>query len=72
MRSPELERIDFAKSHKDLYSATSKVKEILADKATFRSEGPDTLDGQGGRSRDRRHLPVVNLTKTLCRRALVY
>ncbi len=37
MRSPELERIDFAKSHKDLYSATSKVKEILAGKATFLS-----------------------------------
>ena len=37
MRSPEREKIDFSKSHKDLYSATSKVKEIRADKATFLS-----------------------------------
>jgi hypothetical protein len=37
MKSPEREKIDFSKSHKDLYSATSKVKEVLADKATFLS-----------------------------------
>jgi len=35
MKSPELEKIDFSRSHKDLYTATGKVKEIRADKATF-------------------------------------
>jgi hypothetical protein len=42
MKSPELQRVDFSKSHKDLYSATSKVKEVLADKATFLS-----VEGKG-------------------------
>jgi len=37
MKSPEIKKVDFSRSHKDLYSATSKVKEILADKATFLS-----------------------------------
>ena len=31
MKSPELEKIEFAKTHKDLYSATSKIKEVDAD-----------------------------------------
>jgi hypothetical protein len=37
MKKPQLEKIDFAKSHKDLYTASSKAKEVKADKATFLS-----------------------------------
>jgi hypothetical protein len=37
MKSPELRKFDLSKSHKDLYTATSKVKEVMADKATFLS-----------------------------------
>jgi hypothetical protein len=42
MKSPELEKIEFAKTHKDLYSATSKIKEVDAERATFLS-----IEGQG-------------------------
>jgi hypothetical protein len=42
MKNPKLQRIDFAKTHKDLYTATSKIKEIQAGKATFLS-----IEGQG-------------------------
>ncbi len=37
MTNPKLEKIDFAKIHKDLYSATLKIKEVKAGKATFLS-----------------------------------
>jgi hypothetical protein len=37
MKGHELGKIDFAKTHKELYSASSKVKEVIADKATFLS-----------------------------------
>jgi hypothetical protein len=37
MKNPKLEKIDFAKTHKDLYTATSKIKEVRAGKATFLS-----------------------------------
>jgi hypothetical protein len=37
-----MEKIDFAKLHKDLYSATSKIKEVKADRAVFLA-----VDGQG-------------------------
>ncbi len=30
-------KVDFSKTHKELYSATSKVKEVMAEKATFLS-----------------------------------
>ena len=42
MKSPKIEKIDFAKAHKDLYTATSKIKEVRAGKATFLS-----FEGQG-------------------------
>lgn len=35
MKSPKLEKIDFARTHKDLYSASLKIKEIMANRATF-------------------------------------
>jgi hypothetical protein len=37
MKAINAEKIDFSKTHKELYTATSKVKEIQADKATFLS-----------------------------------
>jgi len=37
MKHSKVEKIDFAKSHKDLYTATPKVKEVKADRATFLS-----------------------------------
>ena len=37
MKSSKLEKIDLAKMHKDLYSATLKIKEVKADKAVFLS-----------------------------------
>ena len=37
MKSPELEKINFARTHKDLYSATPKVKEVAAASGTFLS-----------------------------------
>jgi hypothetical protein len=37
MKAPLLEKIDFAKTHKELYTATRKVKEVVADKGTFLS-----------------------------------
>ena len=42
MRKPCLDKIDFSKSHKDLYTATSRIKEVRAEKATFLS-----IEGQG-------------------------
>jgi hypothetical protein len=42
MKKPELDKIDFARTHKDLYTATSKIKEVRAEKATFLS-----FNGQG-------------------------
>ena len=42
MKTQKLERIEFGKIHKDLYSASSKVKELVADKATFLS-----VEGKG-------------------------
>jgi hypothetical protein len=42
MKNPKLQKIDFAKTHKDLYTATSRVKEVRAGKATFLS-----VEGQG-------------------------
>jgi len=42
MKSPKLEKIDFAKTYKDLYTATSKIKKVRAGKATFLS-----VEGQG-------------------------
>ena len=35
MKSPRMEKIDFAKTHKELYSATGKIKSVTADKAVF-------------------------------------
>lgn len=35
MKTPRMEKIDFGKTHKNLYSATGKIKEVLADKAVF-------------------------------------
>jgi len=37
MKKQEFQKIDFAKTHKDLYTASSKVKEVVAGKATFLS-----------------------------------
>jgi hypothetical protein len=37
MKAPRLERIDFAKTHRDLYTATLKIKELMVDKATYLS-----------------------------------
>ena len=37
MKTPRMEKIDFAKTHKDLYSATGKIKSVTADKAVFLS-----------------------------------
>jgi len=37
MKAPQRGKIDFAKSHKDLYTATAKIKEVMAEKATFLS-----------------------------------
>lgn len=37
MKGPKLEKVDFAKTHKDLYSASSKAKEVVAEKAAFLS-----------------------------------
>jgi hypothetical protein len=37
MKGPKLEKIDFTKTHKDLYTASAKIKEVKADKATFLS-----------------------------------
>ena len=42
MKNPNLVKIDFAKLHKDLYSATRQVKEVNAGKACFLS-----LEGSG-------------------------
>jgi hypothetical protein len=42
MKNPNLEKIDFAKLHKDQYSATRRVKEVSAAKACFLS-----LEGKG-------------------------
>jgi hypothetical protein len=43
MKNPKLEKIDFSKLHKDLYSAArAKIKEVDAGKATFLS-----FQGQG-------------------------
>lgn len=42
MKKPEIAKTDFAKTHKDLYTATSKVKEVKAQKAVFLS-----CEGQG-------------------------
>jgi hypothetical protein len=35
MKSATIEKTDFSKTHKDLYTATAKIKEVKADKATF-------------------------------------
>ncbi len=35
MKASKLEKIDFAKSHKELYTASAKIKEVKADTATF-------------------------------------
>lgn len=37
MKAKRMQKIDFAKTHKDLYTATQKIKEVVADKATFLS-----------------------------------
>jgi hypothetical protein len=37
MKSPQYKKIDFAKSHRDLYTASPKIREVKADKATFLS-----------------------------------
>ena len=37
MRRPKVAKIDFSRTHKDLYSATSTIKEVAADRATFLS-----------------------------------
>jgi hypothetical protein len=37
MKAPQLEKMDFAKIYKDLYSATAKIKEVMAGKAAFLS-----------------------------------
>lgn len=37
MKTKRMRKIDFAKTHKDLYTATQKIKEITAEKATFLS-----------------------------------
>jgi len=42
MKKQKPEKIDFAKIHKDLYNATSKIKELKADEATFIS-----VEGKG-------------------------
>ncbi|MBP1595940.1 MAG: hypothetical protein H6Q05_1317 [Acidobacteria bacterium] len=42
MKTQKPEKIDFGKIHKDLYSATSKVKELAVGKATFL-----TVEGKG-------------------------
>ena len=42
MKAPKLDKIDLGKIHKDLYSASSKVKELVANKATFLS-----VEGKG-------------------------
>lgn len=42
MKNPKLQKIDFAKTHRDLYTATLKIKEVRAAKATFLS-----VEGQG-------------------------
>lgn len=42
MKNLKLEKIDFTRTHRDLYTATSKIKEVLAAKATFMS-----IEGRG-------------------------
>ncbi len=42
MKKTTLDRIDFSRIHKDLYTATTKIKEVDADEAVFLS-----LDGKG-------------------------
>ena len=42
MKTATLEKIEFAKTHKDLYTATLKIKEVNAEKAVFLS-----FEGQG-------------------------
>jgi hypothetical protein len=37
MKTLPLEKMDFAKKHKDLYTATLKVKEVMVEKATYLS-----------------------------------
>jgi len=37
MKAKKMKKIDFAKTHKDLYTATQKIKEVMADKATYLS-----------------------------------
>ena len=37
MKAPLIEKIDFARSHKDLYTAGSKIKEVKVDKAAYLS-----------------------------------
>ena len=37
-----MEKIDFARTHRDLYSATGKIKEVVAERAVFLS-----VDGHG-------------------------
>ncbi len=51
MKRHELEKIDFSRSHKELYSAASRVKEVLADRGTFLSiEGRGEPGGEAFRS----------------------
>jgi hypothetical protein len=70
MKSREPQKVDFSKSHKDLYSATSKVKEILADKASFLSfEGKGEPGGTAFRSAIQQLYSLAYTTKFMLKNA---
>ncbi len=70
MKSRAPKKVDFSKSHKDLYSATSKVKEILADEASFLSfEGKGEPGGTAFRSAIQQLYSLAYTTKFMLKNA---
>lgn len=64
MKNRKLEKIDFAKTCRDLYTATAKIKEVQAGKATFLSiEGHGEPGGSAFQSAIQQLYSLVYTTK---------
>jgi hypothetical protein len=70
MNSAELKKIDFARICKDLYSASSKIKSVMAEKATFLSvKGKGEPGGQAFQSAIEQMYSLAYTTKFMLRNA---
>ncbi len=70
MNESTLEKIDFVKAHKDLYAASSKIKEVKAEKAAFLSvQGRGEPGGQAFQSGIQQLYSLAYTTKFMLKNA---